>query len=70
LGDVEVLLGPHGNAALPLEWKRPVTYTGPNRTVPSQLAFVITVQLTDTTGNRVSESATVLERLPRSWEIF
>ena len=69
-GDLEVLLGPHASVALPVEWRRPIPEGGPGRIPPPQLAFVITVQLTDSMGHRVSEAVTVREMLPRPWQIF
>jgi hypothetical protein len=69
-GDLEVLLGPRASVALPVEWRRPVPEGGPGRIPPPQFAFLITAQLTDSMGNRVSETVTVRERLPRPWQIF
>jgi hypothetical protein len=69
-GNLEVLLGPHATVAVPIEWRRLVPEGGPGRVPPPQLAFVITVQLTDSTGHRVSEEVTVREVLPRPWQIF
>lgn len=69
-GQLEVLLGPYASVALPLEWRRPIPQAGPGRIPPPQLAFLITVHLTDSTGNRVSEAVTVREQLPRPWQIF
>jgi len=69
-GDLEVLLAPQATVTLPVEWTRPIPEGGPGRIPPPQLAFLITVQLTDTNGNRVSETITVREMLPRTWQIF
>lgn len=69
-GELDVLLGPHASVALPVEWQRPIPEAGPGRIVPPQLAFLITAQLTDSMGDRVSETVTVPERLPRTWQIF
>ena len=69
-GELNVALGPRGRVTLPVVWKRPVPQEGPDRVPPAQLAFVISVELTDTLGNRVRQTATVLEKLPRNWEIF
>jgi hypothetical protein len=49
---------------------RPVPDSGPGRILPPQLAFLITVRLTDGQGNQVSEAVTVREQLPRTWQIF
>ena len=40
------------------------------RIPPPQLAFVISLQFTDTRGTRVFETMTVPEALPRNWQIF
>jgi len=69
-GVLEVLLGPRASVALPVEWRRPIPEGGPGRIPPAQLAFLITAQLTDSMGNRVSETVTVREKLPRPWQIF
>jgi hypothetical protein len=69
-GEVQVLLGPHASVAMPVEWMRPVPDSGPGRILPPQLAFLITVRLTDGQGNQVSEAVTVREQLPRTWQIF
>lgn len=69
-GEVGVLLGPHASVALPIEWKRNVSDGGPGRIPPSQLSFLVTVELTDVEGHHVSETATVREKLPRAWQIF
>jgi hypothetical protein len=69
-GEVDVLLGPRASVALPIEWKRTVPEGGPGRIPPSLLAFLVTVQFTDTEGNHMSETVTVRERQPRGWEIF
>jgi hypothetical protein len=68
-GELEVLLGPHASVTLPIEWRRPLPEAGPGM-LPPQLAFLISVQLTDSTGNHVSEAVTVREKLPRTWQIF
>lgn len=70
LGELDVVLGPHASTAVPLEWKRPIPDAGPGRIPPAQLAFVATVQWTDNRGKHVSETVTVLERLPRTWQLF
>jgi hypothetical protein len=69
-GDLSVVLGPHTSTSVAVRWVRLLMNAGPSRIVPPQLAFVITVDLTDTMGNRFSETVTVPERLPRSWEVF
>jgi len=69
-GDPEVLLGPHGSVTLPVEWRRSIPVGGPGRIPPPQLGFVITVQLTDNAGHRVSETVTARESLPRPWQVF
>jgi hypothetical protein len=69
-GDLQVLLGPRASVALPIEWRRPLVDTGAARLLPAQLAFVISVHLTDSMGNPVSETVTVPEKLPRPWQIF
>jgi len=69
-GELEVLLGSYASVSLPLEWRRPIPQDGPGRIPPPQLAFLITVHLTDSTGNRVSDTVTVREQLPRPWQIF
>lgn len=61
-GDLDVLLGPHSSVSRPVEWKRPI-----RDGLPPQLAFVVTVQLTDSMGNHVLEEVTVREGTPRSW---
>jgi len=68
--DPEVLLGPHGSVTLPVEWRRSIPVGGPGRIPPPQLGFVITVQLTDNAGHRVSETVTARESLPRPWQVF
>ena len=69
-GQEEVVLAPSRTVTVPLEWKRLVSDAGPGRIPPLQLAFVVSIQFTDTRGNRVFETVTVLEALPRPWQIF
>ena len=63
-GAAEVVLIPHGSVTKEVRW------IFPPRNVPEKLAFVVTVELSDTTGHRVTESVTVPEQLPRTWQIF
>jgi hypothetical protein len=70
LGGREVLLAPGASVSWPIEWRRPIPPAGAGRIVPPQLAFVISVEVTDTTGHRVSDAVTVREKLPRAWQIF
>ena len=67
-GEMAFELAPGGTVVRPIAWKwEPAESSGQ---VPATLALVVRVEVTDSLGNRVSESATVQEVMPRNWHVF